>query len=427
MIGWVKRKWLAGALAGLCLSGCTSTSLESPQYPGATIPQPTLPQTTAPGATLPQSEAASQPVMPPVAEPAGTMAGSVLPPMPATVRVALVLPLQSQALGRAAKAVENGFMVAHSAERRNVLVNVVETGDAPQDVLAAYQSASANAEIIVGPLSRSGVMSLVQAGSITRPTIALAQPDASAQDGGVAFPQMMLMAALSIEDEARQVADSIAAQRPDGPVFIVSTPTAWQRRAARAFNAEATLAGLETETLEVGLVSGFLDGNGLAQLRQRIRSEKPALLFIALDLEQARQLREAIGTDIPLIGTSQLNPLAMADRSLAPPVPEMNGVRLIDIPWQLQPDHPAVKKYPRVLPNTDQRRSADLERLYALGIDAYRLALELAANRAQFELDGVTGRLAVQFGTGAESFRRIAAPAEYRDGMVAPVGGTSGR
>jgi outer membrane PBP1 activator LpoA protein len=55
----------------------------------------------------------------------------------------------------------------------------------------------------------------------------------------------------------------------------------------------------------------------------------------------------------------------------------------------LQPDHPAVMVYSRNPP----LGSDDLERLRALGIDAFRVAQELYAGKRAVDLDGVTGHL----------------------------------
>ena len=71
-------------------------------------------------------------------------------------------------------------------------------------------------------------------------------------------------------------------------------------------------------------------------------------------------------------------------------------------------------------------RDADMERLYALGIDAFRIAHEIARNAqrkqsADFKLDGVTGRLKVRFGDGPALFERRALPAVYKNGVPAPV------
>ena len=59
-----------------------------------------------------------------------------------------------------------------------------------------------------------------------------------------------------------------------------------------------------------------------------------------------------------------------------------------------------------------------MQRLYALGIDAFRVARELARHPGQdFELDGVTGRLSVRMKNGAWTLRREEAAAVYRDGV----------
>jgi outer membrane PBP1 activator LpoA protein len=75
-----------------------------------------------------------------------------------------------------------------------------------------------------------------------------------------------------------------------------------------------------------------------------------------------------------------------------------------------------------LLASADQKRSADLERLYALGIDAYRVAREIALDRTRFEIDGVTGRLIVRMDSPDRRFERIVQPAVYRDGGVAAAG-----
>jgi outer membrane PBP1 activator LpoA protein len=129
-------------------------------------------------------------------------------------------------------------------------------------------------------------------------------------------------------------------------------------------------------------------------------------------------LRNAIGNEIEMVGTSQLNPLTLDGWASAPPLNSMNGVRLIDIPWQLQPDHVAVMAYPHQPQTSEQPRNADLERLYALGIDAYRVARNVAAQQTDFRLDGVTGNLNVHFGQGAAKFQRVEQAAVYQDGKV---------
>jgi outer membrane PBP1 activator LpoA protein len=59
----------------------------------------------------------------------------------------------------------------------------------------------------------------------------------------------------------------------------------------------------------------------------------------------------------------------------------------------------------------------DLERFYALGIDAQRVAAQLADGRSGFAFDGVTGRIDVRGGGVVERTPRLAT---FREG--APVG-----
>jgi hypothetical protein len=337
-------------------------------------------------------------------------------------RIALLLPLQSDTLRAAAEAVRAGFHAAHEREPQGIVVRVVETGDAAQEVLSSYKAAGAESDIVVGPLSRSAVTTLIQNGAVDRPTIALAQPDIpGAADGAPtqhSLPSQLLLVGLSIEDEARQIANWADAEHAKGNAFVLYTASAWQRRAANAFEAQWRQSGREAVLIELPANDGFLNGRALLELKAKMQSGPPALMFLALDARQARQVRAILGDAMPLYGTSQINPVALPDRHSADRSADMDGVRLLDIPWQLNADHPAVMVYPRLIVDAGQQRSADLERLYALGIDAYRVAHNIAAGKTSFEIDGVTGKLAVHYDGEQPQFERTIDQAVYRDGGV---------
>lgn len=59
----------------------------------------------------------------------------------------------------------------------------------------------------------------------------------------------------------------------------------------------------------------------------------------------------------------------------------------------------------------------DAARLYALGIDAYRLAQAWMTGELRFELDGVTGRLRVDRAQGPR-VERTPVWAIYRNGAI---------
>jgi outer membrane PBP1 activator LpoA protein len=396
MLGqWAKLVLLGSVIGGLCLPAHANTTPAG------------APEAIAPPVKLAQSAVVTAPVD--------------LGTTQRLFSIALLLPLRSDTLREASEVLRAGFQAAYGREHDGIAINIVETGDSPQDILSGYKVASALNDIVVGPLSRTGVTAVAQSGAVSKPTIALTHPD-NPDNAELRLPPQMLVMGLSIEDEARQVADWAGRDVLSGKAFVLFTRTAWQRRAAKAFETQWLHQGFAAEPVELAAVDGFLNGRALLQLKKQVETDKPAVLFLALDSYQARQVRAVVGKDIALYGTSQLNPLALPDWSGAERIVEMDGTRLLDIPWQLQADHPAVMVYPRLIVNADQKRNVDLERLYALGIDAYRVAREIAGQHTSFELDGVTGRLTVRFDNTPAYFERITQQAVYRDGNVVMVG-----
>jgi len=70
-----------------------------------------------------------------------------------------------------------------------------------------------------------------------------------------------------------------------------------------------------------------------------------------------------------------------------------------------------------VYPRSEVALSGELQRLYALGIDAYRVMLEWLAGKRAFDLDGVTGRLRVDRNRGPR-VERWPTLAVFRSGKI---------
>jgi outer membrane PBP1 activator LpoA protein len=87
---------------------------------------------------------------------------------------------------------------------------------------------------------------------------------------------------------------------------------------------------------------------------------------------------------------------------------DLNDIHFVDMPWLLEPDHPAVMIYPRAATPLDP----EMDRLYALGIDAYRLVYLLLSN-SPLPLDGVTGSINMD----RQQFVREPIPAFFKQGM----------
>jgi len=394
---------LGAILCGLCLSASANTTNDETN-PGSAAANPVPVQ--------PQPNNAKQIPSPPPPPVATDSVGSTDP-----VRLTLLLPLQSEIFGAAANAVRAGFMAADEQDGVGVAVSVVQTTDIPEEVVSSYTNALASSDIIIGPLTRSSAAAIAESGAVRIPTISLTQTDVESESPS-SLPPLMMTMGLSVEDEARQVASWIASGKPAGKVFVISTSASWQRRAAKAFVVKGQSQGLDTVAVELGSAGGYLSASDLAHLKSQVTAEKPGSIFLALNVNQARQVRGVMGSDAITYGTAQLNPLALSDWVTAERMFDMNGVRLLDIPWQLQADHPAVMIYPKQVVPADKKRSADMERLYALGIDAFRVARLVAVHRKQFELDGVTGKLSVGFNKDNVHFERIEPEAIYREGIV---------
>jgi hypothetical protein len=321
-------------------------------------------------------------------------------------RVGLLLPLRSDSLGAPSEALRAGFMAAFERDRDGVEVNLIDTGDSPDETLNAYMAALKNNDIIVGPLSRSAVTAVADSGTVSKPTVALNHPES-----GSPVPANMLVVGLSIEDEARQVARWAGAEHPRATALVVSGPAPWQKRLASAFVAQWTKLGNKSQLAELTASNGYLHESGLNQLKTRTEAEPPALVFAALDHDQLRQFRSTFGPALPAYGTSSVNPGTEPGMAVA----ELDGTRILDLPWQVQSDHSAVMVYPRW---AGAKRTLDLDRLYALGIDAFRVARELALRPgANFRMDGVTGKLSVSFGKGPARFERVETGTVYQGGV----------
>ena len=398
----------------LCAPITSITSVPAPPVrPARPAPQPKAPPVEA------QTFAVESPDIAPGAD-ATALPASADAHRP--IRIGLILPLRSETLGQAAASLRAGFMAAYQRERDGFVVNLIETGDVGQDGLASYALAVEQNDIVVGPLGRSAVTLVADSALATKPTIALNHPEARADAGDNSLPPKMLVMGLSIEDEARQVAAWAALEQAGANALILSARQPWQRRSGDAFAREWQRIGRSAQTIEMSELNGYLSDAELVQLRARMQNDPVALLFAALDADQVRQLRVALGAaDIPIYGTSSLNP----GIGRSQPGPELDGVRLLDLPWQVQRDHPAVMIYPRPVQTDERKTSADMERLYALGIDAFRVAREIARHPGStFQLDGVTGRLSVSFGQGPARFERIEQGAVYQNGALAPLPGS---
>ena len=304
-------------------------------------------------------------------------AQSTVPGVPSVdaPHIALLLPVDSSTFRRHAEALRDGFLAASRAHGQQTLpIRVYAVGDDPKQASQNYQQAEqTGARLVVGPLIRSAVTAIA-AGEVSVPTLALNAPE-----GNVPNRPNLHVLSLQIETEARQAA-RLAYREGRRAAYTVAGDSPLLKRLHQAFVNEFTKLGGK-------LIAEFAYNTSpaeLTRLKQAVELRVADMAFLALDARQARSVRPYL-EPLSVYASSQIH---AGDASPAAAI-DLAGIVFLDMPWLLQRDHPAVMIYPR----QDFRGEADLERLYALGIDAWRIGQALLARQSGIILDGVTGRL----------------------------------
>ena len=324
----------------------------------------------------------------------------ILPAVQKRPHIALVLPTASPTLGRLAEAVRQGFMAAAEAGAREsppVHVSAIEN-EAQALVDACRHAQASGALVVVGGLTRDGAHALASSDCPRQPVLALNELRGPA-------PPTVYSVSLSLEQEARQAALLAGA---DGwrAAIVVHTASPLSRRVHEAFEREWVRAAGEVRRI---VFSGKEEEAPL--VRERIAATRGDMVFFALEQAQARAVRPYVSGMLPIYATSlSVNPRADAIVNV-----DLQGVRYVEMPWFIQPDHLAVMAYPQ----GKGSMTVEEERLYAFGIDAFRLALALLKGDApKVALDGVTGKLTLEPGN---HFTRALPAAEVDGGRVIPV------
>jgi outer membrane PBP1 activator LpoA protein len=317
--------------------------------------------------------------------------------------IALLLPLQSPDFKPAAEALQRGFQVALKAGDAKLTAFAFPTDAEPEQVLAMYAAAlRRGAKVVIGPMTRSAVTALAASGLVNIPTLALNAPD-----NDTALPRRFFWFGLSTDAEARQIASQV--WHDDQKVcFVVAADTPLAKRTAQAFSdAYTSQGGKVMQTFSFSPAQ-----NAFPQIRDRLANFESGCVFLAADANQARLVRPYLSNSLTVYATSLINSPEAPPRDNV----DLNGIRFADMPWLLQPDHPAVMVYPRASPLD----AGSLERFYALGIDAFRIAVELLKMQPvlRLDLDGVTGR--VRIGPNNQIMREPL-PATFRDGVAVPL------
>jgi hypothetical protein len=375
----------AALAAGLgCVLVCAFCAAQSPAT-SADEPPPTPASMPAPAAEPPPAPSAE----PPPAE--------APPPRPPGPPIALVLPLESPDYARAAEAVRDGFLAAAAAAGAKDRVRVIP--HAADGVLAAFDEARRDgARVVVGPLVRDDLRAVAASDQALPVTIALNQLDDTA-----ALPPRVYTFALAIESDARTIARRM---HDDGiaNVAVVGSDSPLMRRFAQAFVAEWILAG-GNPPQSYALVP---TQDGLRAMRRDLARAPIDAIVMAVDGPDAA-LVKTFAPRVTTWASAQVN-----QRLDTSALRDLDEVRFVDVSWIVAPDAAAFAKLPR-----PEFASAALDRLYALGLDAFRVAdAFVTAPPDRLSFDGATGHVEL---SDARQIAREGRLAMFRAGAIVPL------
>lgn len=337
--------------------------------------------------------------LPPLAPPESAMPGPLdedLPAAPTSNVIALILPLDVPAYERAASAVRDGFLdAAQAAGARGDCIVLAHGIDG---VVPAFEAARARGvRVAVGPLVRDDLKTLAISDVKLPWTVALNQ-----LDDGSRLPGAIFSFPLTVESDGRMLAQRALASGARS-VDVIEGDSPLMKRFAGAFAlAWRDSGGRVPDAFRFDAAPEALTG-----LRRTLIQTAPDAVLLAVNGDRAALVK-------PFLGAIRAYASGLVFERPSPAVArDLDGVRVVEIPWLLTPGAPEFNALPR-----RDFDSAALARLYALGLDAFRVAASFQNGPpARFDLDGATGHVSLAPG---RQFVREGKLAVYRNGELVP-------
>jgi uncharacterized protein len=347
-------------------------------------------------------------------------------------RIAVLLPFQGQFRPHA-QAIQYGILAAASSTQTTGLVFI----DSQQNVAVIRQQiAQMQAEFVIGPLLKDQVDSVSQSDDWPWPTLFL-----NSKDNNSAAKSEQFYFALSMDDEAVQMAQLFAQKNYRRPVVISSAnnisvrmqhrfAAQWQQLGNSApeqykFNNKEELESLINRLLEtdrsrerVKQISNLLPQTLEADPHSRLDIDA---IYLIADPVQTRLFKPFV--DVSVSQTAPRLPVYASSRSHSTSLDstdlrDLNGLTFTEMPWMLGEKNSVAlrQQYQQLFPEQDET----LQRLFAMGFDAYRLVGSL---RQQQRLPatvfpGLTGQL--RLANNGSIVRRLSW-AGYRNNRLQPV------
>jgi hypothetical protein len=348
--------------------------------------------------------------------------------------IAVLLPASGPFVN-AAKVIKQGIVAAHYASgstARLHFLDIHSDSNGYSDVLRQYAAAvDLGARIVIGPLEKQAVDELSTYGDLSIPVLALNRIDER-----LSRPNLYQFG-LAPEDDVKTIAE-LARKQGFQRALLLSPDSEWGTRLADAFNTAwqaeggkvvgqarydeqahdfkaslVPLMGLDRSEQRYQVMKSLI-GESM-EFEPRRRQDVDFLFLIARPLKARQivpQLKFHRSGKLPLFATSH----AYSGQIDTQQDIDLNQLIIADIPWMFAQDTPSDPAYQGMLAANNQ----SVSRLYAMGVDAYRLipALNTLSRDDTLSIEGATGRLSIN---SLGQVERIMSAGQFEQGQLEPL------
>jgi len=349
-------------------------------------------------------------------------------------RITLLLPLTSD-YAQASAAVRDGFLAMHNADRNpeKPQLRIVDIGKDPVAAVTAYkQAVQDGAQMIVGPLGLDAVDQVARHSGLEVPTLLLSHATDDIDIGAKTVFQF----GLPPEQEATQAAErawldghrQAAVLYPDsawGRRLEAAFVSAWQRLGGIVISEQNYLLNQNDYSEPVKRLLNIPQSEARKErlenaLKMKLKFEaRPRedidVVFLAADSRHGRLIKPQLSyhraSRVPVYATSHV----FTGRGDPGRDIDLDGVQFGDMPWMLVGDG-RVAELRAALQTGWPHTHTGLDRLYALGVDAYAVIphLNRLSSEAAVRFSGVTSGLSL--GRGGRLHRQLLW-AQFRKGV----------
>lgn len=314
-----------------------------------------------------------------------------------------------------------------------------------QSALSYLQDASLmGASVAIGPITRDDVNEISELDFLPLPVVSLNLPE-----DGVKSPELLMNFSLSLEEEAKQVASmaiqSLAKENKDSlNIVLFEGASPINQRVANTFEqalAEESISitripitkelltlpklyevkNFSSLTLGTKSLPDTAEGyenakqynENLTQSFSKLGSSSYSAVFLVTDARTAALIKPRLPRDTRVWGTSMTNPGNPEQSVIASLAFDLQNTGFVDAPLILRYNNQDFKaSFGETPPN-----SLIARRLFAFGVDAYRLARLWMRWQPEITMAGTTGSLSFKKSVSA-NVSRIAQPAVFYHGQI---------